>query len=365
MNELSRHIEILLLDNDCVIVPGFGGFVAHYIVAEYNEDVETFSPPMRTLGFNRQLQLNDSLLVQAYVEAYDISYPEALRRIETEVVEINAQIESEGCYDFQGVGVVSKLSDGRFTFEPCVAGVVTPSLYGLKSYIMPVMQTEADVKAEEAQPVALMEKAETKEVSAVENAELESRVEDEEYEEYDEEESGLFVSYRKMWYAAAAAVMLLLMPLAYNSLTVGRGSQNNAVLKSSVGDTGIEVASKIGEGIDKIIDTKHEGAKKENVAETAVKENAEETVEEKRENNVEEKKEYSIILASRVSKQGAKDMVASLARAGMNEAAVYEDGTVRRVVYGKYATEREAEKALRQLKRKDNRFEGTWVQKID
>lgn len=363
MNELSRHIEILLLDNDCVIVPGFGGFVAHYIVAEYNEDVETFSPPMRTLGFNRQLQLNDSLLVQAYVEAYDISYPEALRRIETEVVEINAQIESEGCYDFQGVGVVSKLSDGRFTFEPCVAGVVTPSLYGLKSYIMPFMQAETE--KEEVQPSAVMGSVEAKEVTPVEKAETESCVEDEEYEEYDEEESGLFVSYRKMWYAAAAAVMLLLMPLAYNSLTVGRGSQNNAVLKSSVGDTGIEVASKIGEGIDKIIDTKHEGAKKENVAETAVKENAEETVEEKRENNVEEKKEYSIILASRVSKQGAKDMVASLARAGMNEAAVYEDGTVRRVVYGKYATEREAEKALRQLKRKDNRFEGTWVQKID
>ena len=362
MNELSRHIEILLLDNDCVIVPGFGGFVAHYIVAEYNEDVETFNPPMRTLGFNRQLQLNDSLLVQAYTEAYDISYPEALRRIETEVAEINAEIESEGYYDFRGVGVVSKSSDGRFAFEPCVAGVVTPSLYGLKSYIMPVMQTEADVKAEEAQPVALLEKAETKEVSAVENAELESRVED---EEYDEEESGLFVSYRKMWYAAAAAVILLLMPLAYNSLTVGRGSQNNAVLKSSVGDTGIEVASKIGEGIDKIIDTKHKGAKKENITETVVKETAEEAVAEKREGNIEEKKSYSIILASRVSRHGAKDMIASLARAGMNEAAVHETGAVRRVVYGKYATEGEAEKALRQLKRKDSRFEGTWVQKID
>ena len=34
MNELSRHIEILLLSNDCVIVPCFGGCVAHHKVAE-------------------------------------------------------------------------------------------------------------------------------------------------------------------------------------------------------------------------------------------------------------------------------------------------------------------------------------------
>ena len=30
MIELARHIEILLLENDCVIIPDFGGFIAHY-----------------------------------------------------------------------------------------------------------------------------------------------------------------------------------------------------------------------------------------------------------------------------------------------------------------------------------------------
>ena len=29
MIELARHIEILLLENDCVIIPDFGGFIAH------------------------------------------------------------------------------------------------------------------------------------------------------------------------------------------------------------------------------------------------------------------------------------------------------------------------------------------------
>ena len=33
MIELAQHIEVLLLENDCVIVPGLGGFVAHYAPA--------------------------------------------------------------------------------------------------------------------------------------------------------------------------------------------------------------------------------------------------------------------------------------------------------------------------------------------
>ena len=82
MIELERHIEILLLTNDCVIIPAFGGFMAHYTVARFDERDFSFLPPTRTVGFNPLLKINDSLLAQSYVEAYDISYPEALCRID-------------------------------------------------------------------------------------------------------------------------------------------------------------------------------------------------------------------------------------------------------------------------------------------
>ena len=82
MIKLDRHIEILLLENDCVIVPGLGGFVAHHVSARYDEQDGLFLPPYRTLGFNAQLRMNDSLLVQSYVDAYELSYPEALAQIE-------------------------------------------------------------------------------------------------------------------------------------------------------------------------------------------------------------------------------------------------------------------------------------------
>ena len=101
--ELERHIEILLLDNDCVIVPGLGGFTAHHVEARYDEADGVFLPPLRTLGFNPQLKINDSLLVQSYIEAYDISYPEALRRIESEVDELCQRLANDGYYEMTDI----------------------------------------------------------------------------------------------------------------------------------------------------------------------------------------------------------------------------------------------------------------------
>ncbi|MBR4268524.1 MAG: SPOR domain-containing protein [Prevotella sp.] len=383
MNELSRHIEILLLSNDCVIVPGFGGFVAHHKVAEYDMEEKTFYPPQRVLGFNSQLVLNDSLLVQSYAEAYDLSYPEALRKIENEVEEIKQQIEIEGEYKFRGIGTVSKTAEGYYDFEPCVAGLVSPSLYGFTSYIMDAVNGVADADGvsdtEDSAEKKLLSAADVvtdeTEVDVKDDAEDTEDVEDDEVED-EEEERGIYVSYKKMWYAAAASLILLLLPLAYNSLTVGRGSQSSNVIRGSVGDTGKEVVSKIGEGIDtfmKATNSESVPADTVNITEKTVKQEAageavadtkvqaEKTGEVSKETV---KGQYSIILASRVSKKGAEDFVKRLNRAGYKEASVYENGSMRRVVYGSYGSEREAERALNVLKKKNETFASTWVQKL-
>ena len=354
MNELTKHIEILLLSNDCVIVPGFGGFVAHYCAAMYAEGDDRFCPPKRTLGFNPQLTLNDSLLAQSYVEAYDISYPEAVMRIEAEVEEIMQSIDMYGLYDFQGLGIVSKTTDGRYEFEPCMAGLQTPSLYALSSYSIGEVKHEEEIP----QDAPVM-------VAAVKETEVEDVEEYDEDEEYDEED-GLRISYRRLWYAAAAVLILLLIPMAYNTLSVGRGSQGGNVIKSSVGDTGVEVASKLGKGIDAFVQTTASAQSAADEAKTDVQP-AEQKVEEKveKKDDVQSADAYSIVLASRVSRKGAEHLVSSLSRAGLNEASVYKKGNMIRVLYGKYSTESDAKKALSKLQHKDSRFEGTWVQRMN
>ena len=131
MIDLERHIEILLLSNDCVIVPNLGGFVAHHVEAKYDSDDGLFLPPLRTIGFNPKLSINDSLLAQSYVDAYDISYPEAVTRLEDDVNQLKTQIENDGHYEINGIGVLSINQDGNYEFEPFEAGILTPTLYGL------------------------------------------------------------------------------------------------------------------------------------------------------------------------------------------------------------------------------------------
>ena len=151
--ELERHIEILLLSNDCVIIPDLGGFMTHYIDAKYDEEDGLFLPPLRTLGFNPQLTINDSMLALSYVEAYDISYPEALKRIGDEVNELKQHIQNEGSYDLNDIGTLALNEDGKYVFTPCEAGILTPSLYGLASFelktLLPSRQEVVEPKQEE------------------------------------------------------------------------------------------------------------------------------------------------------------------------------------------------------------------------
>lgn len=135
MTNLEKHILKLLLSNDCVIVPGFGGFIAHHIPASYDEKNNTFMPPYRTIGFNSRLVMNDSVLAQEYANCYDISYPEALKRIEYEAEEFERTIENaEGGYEMCGIGRLYILEDGRFDFLPNASGLTTPELYGFAAF---------------------------------------------------------------------------------------------------------------------------------------------------------------------------------------------------------------------------------------
>ena len=135
MTELERHIAKLLLDNDCVIVPGFGGFMAHHIAASYDEKNHIFLPPTRTVGFNPRLTMNDSVLAQDYVNCYDLSYPEALKRIESEVDEFRQMIMSEdGGHELCGIGRLYVLDNGEYDFIPNDNGITTPATYGFQAF---------------------------------------------------------------------------------------------------------------------------------------------------------------------------------------------------------------------------------------
>lgn len=136
MIELSRHIEALLLENDCVIIPGLGGFVAHTERAGQLAEEGRFMPPTRLIGFNPQLKLNDGLLVQSFMSVYGYSFPDATRLVENKVKKLQACLHEQGCVELPNIGELCLSLHESYSFHPYDHRLTTPSLYGWDELIM-------------------------------------------------------------------------------------------------------------------------------------------------------------------------------------------------------------------------------------
>lgn len=367
MVELAKHIEILLLNNDCVIVPGFGGFMAHHVDAVYDEEENLFLPPSRTLGFNPQLHINDSLLAQSYVEAYDISYPDAVKRIDAEVQEMRQTINNQGFFELPDIGVIQNNDDGNLEFEPCSAGILTPELYALTSFefkeLTFIPEKPEEAPATVAIPIA-SPSAPVPEV--VENAisEPEQQEVDDEYEYNDEDEKVVTIKISTLRKFAAAAVVLLIVVCA----AIPFGEFNLDGLQRSSIDTGFltkvmpkaQTTTPEDLGAIKVINNsvvRTDRPEKENKKETAT----ETQVSKENEKVVENKTVFVIVLASRVAKNNAESYVASLKKKGVKDARVINASNGSKVICGKYQSESEARNGAQELREMSSEFNDAWV----
>lgn len=399
MIEINRHIEILLLSNDCVIVPGFGGFMAHHVDARYDGTDNMFLPPLRTVGFNPQLTMNDSLLVLSYVETYDMSYPEALRRIEDEVAEIRQTLENEGKYEVDNVGILSLNEDGNIEFEPYEAGILTPDFYGLGGFdMMPVAQLTAGEEANanktaapskmaapaaESKPNANLVEMPVKPMQKEKEAAVNNSVFINDEEE--EETSAEFISIRKSWLRNLAAACIAIIAFFTISTPLGAPTMQ----KSQI-DTGMlnrimpkeidqmEKAKELvinGEGT-KLMETSENAAQNaDNTAQSAGSSSqiagstaqnagiAAQNANQDAELSLPSNPYYSIVLASRVTKHNAANYAERLQGKGFKQARVLITENNVKVIYGTYNSENEAYAALKNL-RNNEAFADGWITKV-
>lgn len=328
--EFERHIEILLLSNDCVIVPGLGGFMAHRIDASYDEEEGIFLPPLRTLGFNPQLTMNDSLLVQSYIEAYDISYPEALRRIEAEVAELRQHLETEGEYELNDIGILSINDEGKLQFEPCEAGILTPQFYGLSSFEMKPLPVETEV-------------------------EVPTDTEKEVTEEFAEKEGTIIIKMswlRNVAAVAAAIIAFLVIGTPISNSNVSTEVQQSAFIPASQQNK-VEILP--------TTDSLQSATPIE--AETATEDTTK--LEVPSVQDIPATPVFCIVLASQVTTHNAELFIEQLNQANFTEARMLTGKkNMLRVVYGQYASENEAANALRSLRKQSKQFEQAWVMEI-
>ncbi|MDF1673810.1 MAG: SPOR domain-containing protein [Vicingaceae bacterium] len=128
---LDTHISELLYKHDCVIIPALGGFVANYQPAKINGIQNTFYPPSKSISFNRSLINNDGLLANHVAQKEKVSYPNACKRVEQEVANINVNLKNKKRVLLKDVGTLFLDSENRLQFEPAENVNFLLDAYGL------------------------------------------------------------------------------------------------------------------------------------------------------------------------------------------------------------------------------------------
>lgn len=376
MISLSRHIEILLLEHDCVIVPGLGGFIANQASARMDDnDNQCFLPPYRTIGFNRELSVNDGLLVQSYMQAYDAAYPEALLQMEKDINKMTVQLDTIGSYTLDGIGVLNKNIDGSLSFTALESGILTPSLYGLYSIEIKTLEEakkEKEIQKSLSQISILPIQTET-DINSVDNKPTESVTSEKEVEKGQKKSKiknidsriKRIVNLRPNWkeFAVAASVAAVMFFLFHFPSLKSNEELSDTVVASSIylgtpNEMGNATPNK-----EKTVVSKPASYK--SIADKIVEENRtaakpQKTLESKNQNTTINSHEYVIVLASCVNAKNAKIFVDNFEKEGFKEARFVE-GKPNRVLYSGYATQQEATEALTNLRSQSSSFKDAWI----
>lgn len=305
MINLARHIEILLLENDCVVIPGIGGFITNAEEARFLEQEWQMMPPYRSVRFNQALKNNDGLLVQSYMNIYDASFPAAQKQMQMDIDEMMDQLNLTGEYAMENIGTLRMDINRNISLETDESGINTPWFYGLSSFAL--------------EPVAAIEK-QREIATAIEQTSVlpvTSAGSDE------EKSKTVVLKFNRHWIdiaVSAAAAVILFFLISYSS--------------EPKATTDTLTASAV------------------NISQ----QKTEEVVPNGR---------FALVLASYTTRANGEEYIQKLAEEGYKEGRFFEKGKMTRVLYGHYATAEEADEALHELRNKNSEFKQAWVLEVN
>lgn len=150
MISMIEHIEYLMLSNDCVVVPGFGAFIAQYTSSNNCAQNSTFTSPKRSISFNASINHNDGLLANSIAKKASIPYAEALKQIEKSTTICRQALSDGSEVPFGRLGFFISNGEGHIEFIPFHHELANDDFFGLQSFSFPTLaERNAQVATEE------------------------------------------------------------------------------------------------------------------------------------------------------------------------------------------------------------------------
>ncbi len=143
---LNKHISNLLYHHDCIIIPGFGGFVANQRAAFLNPAHHTFSPPSKKIAFNSSLRISDGLLANHISKKMNVNYKEAGAMIDEFVKDCMITLNNGERLVLEKIGVLFYDAEKNLQFIPDNGVNYLKDSFGLTTIHSPAVKREEDVR---------------------------------------------------------------------------------------------------------------------------------------------------------------------------------------------------------------------------
>jgi len=141
---IASYISELLYEHECVVIPGFGGFIVNDRPATINRITHEFSPPFRKVMFNIHLSANDGLLINHIANVDHISYVEAKQMVIDFAKHCHEELKSGNKINFINIGSLYKNNEGHITFEQNEQVNYNDDAFGLGSFYSPAIERATD-----------------------------------------------------------------------------------------------------------------------------------------------------------------------------------------------------------------------------
>lgn len=139
---ITRHLADLLYHQECVIVPGLGGFIKAYRPAQILRTTHEFSPPAGTVAFNAGLSGNDGQLASYIAKVENISYREALYEIRLWVGKCTDSMKKGETIVLESIGDLFENASGNLEFSPSQQANFNADSFGLPVFIAKAVDVE-------------------------------------------------------------------------------------------------------------------------------------------------------------------------------------------------------------------------------
>ena len=129
----QQYIKELLYQHECVTVPNFGAFLTRSMNILIDADSGLFVPPRKEVSFNSLLSNNDGILAHYIAQKEKVSFEQALRRIEKEVISWKQRLNTQQL-SFPGIGKIRLNKQKKIIFYPDGKINFDLSAFGLSSF---------------------------------------------------------------------------------------------------------------------------------------------------------------------------------------------------------------------------------------